>query len=135
MKDNQNFKRDDITLKSLKTKLRSFPKPDVPVTLKEKLLAAIPKKQTKSVSVFSRRPGFGFRSFGATAAMISILIIAVFFNFNASDTSHKMVVDINDGFSNNFPNDLNIPLIEDINYVNDNIQLRNIETKSALSLW
>jgi len=135
MKDNQNFKWDDITLKSLEAKLQSIPRPDVPVTLKEKLLAAIPKKQKKTVSVFPKRPGFGFWSFGATAAMISILIIAVFFNFNASDTSHKIVVDMNDGFSNNFPNDLNIPLIEDTNYVNDNIQLRNIETKSALSLW
>ena len=111
MKDNQNFKWDDITLKALETKLRSIPKPDVPVTLKEKLLAAIPKKKGKTFSPV--RPGFGFWSYGATAAGI----------------------DMNEGFSNNFPNDLNVPLIEDINYVNDNIQLRNIETRSALSLW
>ena len=133
MKDNQNFKWNDITLKSLKAKLRSIPQPDVPVTLKEKLLAVISKKQVKTFSPV--RPGFGFWSFGATAAVISILIIAMFLNFNMSDTSHKMVVDMNDGFNNNFPNDLNIPLIEDTNYVNDNIQLRNIETKSALFLW
>lgn len=135
MKDNQDFKWDDITLKSLKAKLRSVPKPDVPVTLKEKLLAAIPKKQTKTVSVFPVRPGFGYWSFGATAAVILILIGTIFLNFNVSDTSHKMVVDMNEGFNDNFPNDLNVPLIEDTNYVNDNTPLGNIKTKSALFLW
>jgi hypothetical protein len=105
----------------------------VPVTLKEKLLATIPQKQVKTFSPV--RPGFGFWSFSATAAVMLILVAAVFFNFNISDTSHKMIVDMNDGFSNNFPNDLNIPSIEDTNYVNDNIQLRKIETKSALFLW
>jgi hypothetical protein len=133
MKDNQKLKWDDVTLESLEAKLRSIPKPDVPVTLKEKLLAAIPKKKIKTFSPV--RPGFGFWSYGATAAVITILIAAAFFNFNVPDTSHKTVVDMNEGLSNNFPNDLNVPLIEDINYVNDNIQLRNIETKSALSLW
>jgi len=134
MKENHEFKWDDITLKSLKAKLRFIPKPDVPVTLKEKLLATIPKKQTKTFSVFPIRPGFGFWSFGATAAVISILIVAILLNFNPSVHTQKGVEDINDGFSNNFPNDLNIPFIEDTNYVNGNIRLLNIETKSALSL-
>ena len=133
MKENHEFKRDDITLKSLKAKLRSIPKPDVPVTLKEKLLATIPKKQIKTFSVFPIRPGFGFWSFGATAAVISIIIVAILLNSNLSINTHNGVVDINDGFSNNFPNDLNIPFIEDTNYVNGNIRLQNIDKKSALS--
>ena len=134
MKENQDFKWDDITMKSLEAKLRSIPKPDVPVTLKEKLLATIPKKQVKTFSVFPIRPGFGFWSFGATAAVISILIVAIFLNFNLSVPSHKVVADINDGINNNFLTDLNTPFIEDTNYVKENIRLRNIERKNVIPL-
>ena len=133
MKENQDLKRDNITLKLLETKLRSFPEPDIPVTLKTKLLGTIPKEQIKTASWYPVRPGFGLRSFGATAAMISVLILIIILNFNSPVPSHKLVADINDGINNNLLTDLNTPFIEDINYVKDNIQQWNIERKGEKS--
>ena len=133
MKENKKINLDKITLESLKGKLRSMPKPEVPVTLRERLLKSVRRRQVKKSYLNQFRQGFGIWGFSASAAIVMILIFIFTLNFNTSIPSHQIIADLNDGL-NNSPNDLNDAFIDDSNYTSFNMLRLNIENPSTLFL-
>jgi hypothetical protein len=132
MKENRDSELNKVTLKSLETKLRSIPQPDAPVTLKLKLLKVIPKKPRKEEYARTIRPRLGILGYGATAAMVFILTLIVILNFGRSTAPRMFVPGPNDGIYN-YPNDLNVPSVKDINYVNYNVQWQSINNAGTIS--
>ncbi|MBN1972981.1 MAG: hypothetical protein JW787_05040 [Sedimentisphaerales bacterium] len=126
MKENQNFNKDEVTLKSLKAKLRSIGELDVPVTLKAKLLDAIPREPNKNVYVHPIRQRFGIWGYGASAAIVLILVVIIIINIGPSISPHIP----HEGINN--PNDLNDSFIQDTNLINYNLPRLNIERESVI---
>ena len=77
MTENQKQKSKHITLKSLADRLRRLPEIEVPETLEEKLLSAIPGRQTEHAPHLRLRC-YRLWDFGATAAA-AVLIFALMF--------------------------------------------------------
>ncbi|MBN2589264.1 MAG: hypothetical protein JXA96_05355 [Sedimentisphaerales bacterium] len=133
MNEKQNFNKDEITLEFLEAKLRSIGEPKAPVTLKERLIDDIPRKSKRVYSVFFLHQRFGIWGFGASAAIVMILIVITIFNFGPSTPSSGSNNNFNNYPNNifeiesslpltgsndvwdNYPNDLDAPFIEDIN--------------------
>ena len=110
MNNKQQFNSDKISLEFLKAKLRSIENPKVPVSLKQKLLDSIPHKTNKNFSVHSLPKRLTVLKFSASAAIIGILVLVIVLNSGPSINSSGSYDEIN-----NYPNDLNDPVIEDIN--------------------
>ncbi len=144
MKNKQNFNKDEITLEFLETKLHSLGEPKAPVTLKERLIADIPQKQKRCSFVFSLRQKFGMWGLSASAGIAAVLVLIIL-NIGPSSSSPGSHNNINN-YPNNmiqiepslplagsndvwnaFPNDLNIPFIEDINLAARYKQHWNVE--------
>ena len=94
-KQKKNYK--DITLRSLKTKLRRLPEVEVPETLKARLFAAITTGKTPGEPL-PRRPWHpGAWDFTATAAAIVLIgAIISMLNLGLSLPSTALLTDIND---------------------------------------
>lgn len=129
MKENQEQKWKDTTLKSLEAKLRNLPEVEVPETLEAKLLAAIPDREPVAIE-HSVRQHPGAWDFGATAAAV-ILILALIFtvNYGLSTPSQMLSAQPKDtslcytGWEPHYlPLDQNNALVEDTNYTNCNGQ-------------
>jgi len=150
MNEQENFNKDKITIEFLETKLRSLEGPNVPVTLKDKLLRAIPGKPKSIVTAKTFRKGFGLWGLSASAAVAVVFMLIIILDFGPSIPSSG-TKDIWDNYPNdllgtgyylppaslseecnNYPNDLNAPYIEDINLVKYNPRRWNMELASAL---
>jgi hypothetical protein len=124
MKENQEQKWKDTTLKSLEAKLRNLPEVEVPETLEVKLLAAIPDREPVAIE-HSLRQHPGAWDFGVTAAaVILILALMLTVNYGLSTPSQTLSAQPKDtslchtGWERQyFLGDQNA-LVEDTNYAN-----------------
>ena len=128
MNKKQDFNKEEITLKFLETKLGSFGEPKVPVTLKSKLLDAIPQKPHKQSAVHFISQRFGIWGLGTSAALVVVFVLIIMLNLGPSvpSTGKNKV-------TNTYPNDINATFIEDINLVYYSPERLNFE-KAGLFL-
>ena len=96
MTQKRGKKGENIALKSLEAHLPRFAAIEVPGTLKEKLLAAIPNKQSKAVPKHRVQRWPRAWEFGAAAAAVLILALIFVTNYGPSRPSQLVIADIND---------------------------------------
>ncbi|MFC1635834.1 hypothetical protein ACFL5Z_13425 [Planctomycetota bacterium] len=125
MKENHKRTWKDMTLKSLKAKLRSLPEPIIPETLKTRLYATIPRRPTETIRERPVRRWLKAYGLWATAAAVLILALVLASNHGPPASSHRLVADLNDGTSRHVPTDQNAVFIEDTNFVNSNPELQS----------
>ena len=96
MRKNQEQKWEDMTLKSLETKLRCLPEVEVPETLKAKLFAAVPGGKAGDSSEHLTQWLPGAWGLGAAAAAVFILALIFVPDYNPSAPLKTLTMDLND---------------------------------------
>ena len=96
MAQKREKKGENIALKLLEAHLRRFAAIEVPGTLKEKLLAAIPNKQSKAVPKHRVQQWPRVWRFGAAAAAVLVLALIFVTNYGPSRPAQLVIADIND---------------------------------------
>ncbi|MHC4528313.1 MAG: hypothetical protein ACYS29_10580 [Planctomycetota bacterium] len=123
MKNNQERKWQDLTLKSLKAELRRLADVQVPHTLEARLLAGIPKSKAQDAPVhrIERHTAWDFGVTAAAAVLIVALMLTV--NYGLSVPSQMLLTDLRDTSlvyarwdQNNLFYDQNNTLIGDTDY-------------------
>lgn len=91
MRKNQEQKREDMTLRSLKTRLRHLPEVEVPGTLETRLFAMVPDRGAKVAREEKAKRHPGAWSFGAATAA-AVLILALMLMVDYALSTHGQVV-------------------------------------------
>jgi len=116
MAANQERKREDITLESLKARLRSLAKVQAPEALRAKLFATIPSEGARFApeqQLRGRLQGWGVVAAAAAVLLIALIVVP---NYSPSVTPRSFVSDLNDKASRGVLADQNSALFEDSNY-------------------
>ena len=94
---NKEQKSKNVTLKSLEARLRSFPKPQPPETLKDRLLATIPRTQPQLSQKHQIKPQSRVWNFGAVTAAAAVIFAFMFMlNYALSTPSQMLFTELND---------------------------------------
>lgn len=97
MRKNQEQKREDMTLRSLKTRLRHLPEVEVPRTLETRLFAMVPDRGAKVAREEKAKRHPGAWSFGAaTAAAVLILALMLMVDYGLSTHGQVLFKEIDD---------------------------------------
>lgn len=91
MMENKEQKWEDITLKSLETRLRHLPEVEVPKTLKNRLFAMVPDRAARASREEKAKRHPGVRSIGAAAAA-AVLILALMLMVDYGLSTPKQVL-------------------------------------------
>ena len=120
MAQNQEQKWQDMTLKSLEAKLRSFPGLEVPETLKARLFAAIPAGKAKATQQHRAQWWRGIWAWGTAVAAVVILALIFVPDYGPSMPSQMLIADLNDRPARCLLADQNNTFAVDTNYVSRN---------------
>jgi len=97
MTENQEQKWEYMRLKSLEAELRCLPEVEVPETLEDKLLAAIPDRGAKVAPEHQAKWHVRAWDFGATAtAAVLILALMLMVNYGLSVPPQMLLTELND---------------------------------------
>jgi hypothetical protein len=91
MRKNQEQKREDMTLRSLKRRLRHLPEVEVPGTLESRLFAMVPDRGAKVAREEKAKRHPEARSFGVAAAA-AVLILALMLALDYGFSTHGQVL-------------------------------------------